>query len=131
MDLMKAPRLLKLTLTRLDQDLGALSHLQCLNVAKTCHAMQSHPLSVVQCQVESQFLLIADTFKTLIGTTMLMSVGSPQHIAPHVSTTTTTLCVLIIMLQLHQQRVFVGTLSLDLTPISLTTCPTLSPLRQN
>lgn len=85
MVLMRAPRLLKLTHTRLDRGLGA-SPLQCLSVEKTCPVMQSHPLFLVQSLVESQFL-IADTFKILIGTTMLMSVDSPQLIAPHVSQT--------------------------------------------
>lgn len=122
--LMRAPRLLKLTHTRLDQGLGALP-LQCLSVEKTCPVRQCHPLYLVMSLVESRFL-IADTFKILIGTSTLMSVDSPLLIAHHVSQTTP-----VPMLQPHQPRVFVETPSSDLVPISRTTWPILSHSRQN
>jgi len=121
MVLMRVPRLLKLTHTRLDQGLGA-SPLQCPSVEKTSQCLH---LFLVMSLVEFQFL-IADTFKILIGTSMLMSVDSPLLIAHHVSQT-----MLVQMLQLHQPRVFVETPSSDLAPISPTTWPILNHSRQN
>lgn len=123
---MRVQKLLKLTLTRLDQGLGALA-LQCLNLERTCPIMQSHPLFLLQSPAESRSL-IAAIFKISIGTSMLMNVGTQLHIAPLVSQ---TMRALIIMPQLHQPRVFVETHSSDLTPISLITCPILSHLRQS
>lgn len=81
MDSMRAPKSLRLTLTKLDQDLVDLAqHYQ--NVAKICHTTQSHPLCLVQFQLESPFL-IANTFRISNGTSMVKSAGSLPHIALH------------------------------------------------
>jgi len=118
--LMKAQKLLKLTLANPDQDLEE-STPCCVNLVKTCLTKRSHRLFRVR------FLLvyrcrIAVTFMTLNGTSMVMNVSLLLLRA---------LLESILTLRLHRWRVSAETVSSDLTRTSLTTWRARNLLRPN
>lgn len=113
MPLMTAQKLSKLIHINPDQGLDE-STMCYLNVLKTCLIKQSHRLSHAQFLLVYPYL-IAETFKTMNGTSLVKSVSSLllralQGLVIHCSP----------MPQLHRRRAFVETASLGLTWTTLT-----------